>query len=350
MMTVMRSRALTAVLSTLVVVVALSIGPAAATGHAGKAGSGCNRAAAPGTTTQMLSVEGTERRYLLSVPASYDPAKRAPLVLDFHGLGSNKEQEALYSGMSQKAGTEGYVVITPDGTGDALKHWSFPPLPGVTADVTFVKQLLASTMRTLCIDAKRVYATGMSNGAIFSTMLACMLPGRFAAIAPVAGVNGTRVCSPGTPPTPVLAFHGTADPIVPYAGGSYGAGANQVAAVGSTATAAARARRPTPLRARPVDDAVAKWAAFDGCGTDPTTTQVAADVEHVTYPGCPSKGTVELYRVVGGGHTWPGSFPVQVAVLGRTTSSIDATALILQFFAAHPRGGGRRPPAPAGVR
>jgi polyhydroxybutyrate depolymerase len=328
-------------LATAIAVVGLPVGPASASvPHATRSGSGCNEPATPGVTTQTLAVDGTERDYLLSIPPAYDPAQRAPLVLNFHGLGSNKEQQALYSGMNQKAGAEGYLVITPDGTGETLKRWSFPPLPGATADVDFVKQILKTTSRTLCIDAARIYATGISNGAIFSTMLACALPGRLAAIAPVAGVNGIEACTAGTPPTSVLAFHGTADPIVPYAGGRYFAGTNPTDPEEPATTTTVRGRTAGALRAQPVDGAVENWAAFDGCATSPTTTRVAGDVEHVTYAGCRPSGTVALYRIIGGGHTWPGAFAVNAARLGPTTSSIDATAMMLEFFAAHPRVNG----------
>jgi polyhydroxybutyrate depolymerase len=339
----MRSRILTillaAIAATAITPVAIPVGAASAsTGHAPKAGIGCHQPATPGLATRTLTVDGDEREYLLSIPASYDPAKRAPLILDFHGLGSDKEEQALYSGMSRKAGAEGYLVITPDGTG-AIRHWSLPPLPGGVADVDFVKQMLAATSRTLCIDAKRVYATGISNGAIFSTALACALPGRLAAIAPVAGVNGTKVCAAGTPRTPVLAFHGTADPIVPYAGGRYFAGANAADLQDPAGGTSALGELFDGLRAQPVDRAVANWAAFDGCGKPPTTSWVAADVQHVTYPRCPANGTVELYRVVGGGHTWPGAIPVNNFRLGATTGSIDATDVMLRFFGVHPRRG-----------
>jgi polyhydroxybutyrate depolymerase len=326
--------------ATAIALVAVPVGPASAsTTRETTAGSGCRKAATPGVTTRSLTVDGAEREYLLSIPASYDSAKRAPLILNFHGLGSNKEAQTLYSGLNQKAGAEGYIVITPGGTGDAIPHWSLPPLPGGTADVDFVKQMLATTSRSLCIDAKRVYATGISNGAIFSTKLACALPGRFAAIAPVAGVNGTKVCAAGTPPTSVLAFHGTADPIVPYPGGRYFAGANAADTPDPAGGTSALGQLFGGLRAQPVDRAVANWAAFDGCGTPATTTWVATDVQQVTYPHCPANGTVELYRVIGGGHTWPGAIPVNTARLGSTTGSIDATSLMLRFFAAHPRNG-----------
>ena len=205
----MRSRILTVLLSaTAITMAAVPVAAgSASTGHSTKGGIGCHHAATPGVATQTLAVDGAEREYLLSVPASYDPTRPAPLILDFHGLGSDQDQQALYSGLNPKAGAEGYIVITPAGTG-AIRHWSWPPLPGGVADVDFVKQMLATTSRTLCIDAKRVYATGISDGAIFSTKLACALPGRLAAIAPVAGVNGSKVCGAGTPRTSVLAFHG----------------------------------------------------------------------------------------------------------------------------------------------
>jgi len=310
-----------------VAVVAITgvLAPGSAAGAVTPVGKGCGRAATSGITTQHLTVDGSDRQYLLSIPASYDASKPAPLLFNFHGLGSNMQQQALYSGLNQRAGDQGYVVITPNGTGTVLRRWSFPPLPGSTADVDFVKAMLATTQRNLCIDTRRIFSTGISNGAIFSTLLACTLRGRLAAIAPVSGVNATHACINGTPPIAVLAFHGTGDPIVPYNGGAYFSGVN--------------ARRIGRVQARPVDAAVSEWAKFDGCATPPQTTAVASDVEHVVYPDCPPSGAVELYRVIGGGHTWPGSFSFNPARLGPTTTSIDASALMLDFFTAHPRTG-----------
>jgi polyhydroxybutyrate depolymerase len=325
----MRSRVLAILM---VAVAAVTVLPTGAATAATKSRSGCGRTAAAGVSTRHLTIAGAERQYLLSVPASYRKDTPAPLVLDFHGLGSNMQQQSTYSRLDEKGGAEGYIVITPDGSGDVVKRWVPPPLPG--PDLEFVQAILATSQRTLCIDTRRVFATGISNGAIFSTALACALPGRVAAIAPVAGVNGTKVCTAGTPPTAVLAFHGTADPVVPYAGGAYFSGDT-----GASAGLRAIASRIGGLQAQPVDDAVAKWAAFDGCGTPATTTATAADVEHVVYPDCPRSGAVALYRVLGGGHTWPGGVAVRAGRLGPTTSSIDATALMLAFFDAHPRRG-----------
>src|SRR4051794_32394888 len=109
-MTAIRSRMLNVLLATVIALVAVPVGVAsAAVATATRAGSGCHRAATAGTTTQTLAVDGTERQYLLSIPPAYDPAQRAPLILNFHGLGSNKEQQSIYTGMNQRAGADGYV-------------------------------------------------------------------------------------------------------------------------------------------------------------------------------------------------------------------------------------------------
>jgi polyhydroxybutyrate depolymerase len=234
------------------------------------------------------------------------------------------DQQALYSGLESAAGARGDVVITPQGQGGLISHWSVPPLGDTNGDVDFVKAMLDTAERSLCIDPGRVYATGISNGAMFATLLACRLPGRLAAIAPVAGVNATRVCPRGTPRVSVLAFHGTADPIVPYDGGPLFGGSVSLLA---------------DLRARPVEDAVARWAAFNGCTRRPKEGQVAADVTRVSYRGCADHEDVELVRIEGGGHTWPGAVSVLSGQLGATTTSIDATTEILDFFDAHRRAG-----------
>jgi len=310
--------------SLLVFAVAVMLAPTSAAGAAKATSRGCGKAATAGVTTQHVTVGGVDRQYLLSIPPGYDPAKPAPLVFDFHGLGSNMEEQSLYTRLDERGGARGYVVVTPDGQGDRLRHWSLLSSAASNPDVAFVQAMLRATTGSLCIAPTRVFATGISNGAMLSTVLACALPGRFAAIAPVSGVNATNACSTGTPRVSVLAFHGTADPIVPYQGGDFFSGA-------------AAARTPGRAQAKPVDRAIAAWAAFDGCGTPPSTAFVADDVQHVVWPRCPRNGAVALYRVIAGGHTWPGAVAVRADRLGATTTSIDATTLILDFFDAHPR-------------
>ncbi len=322
MLHTMRIRTTTTML--VLAVVLLVALPATGAGAAKRASGGCGKPAAAGVTTRHVTVGGTDREYLLSIPDGYDPAKPAPLLFDFHGLGSNMDQQSRYTNLDTQGAARGYVVITPNGQGDVLRHWSLDPSTAANPDVAFTQSMLRTTNRTLCIDPTRVFSTGISNGAMFSTLLACALPGRLAAIAPVSGINATAVCTAGTPRVSVLAFHGTADPIVPYQGGAYFSGAPIGRVLGVA-------------DAKPVDDAAAAWAAFDGCGTPAAQSSVADDVQRFVWPDCPRDGAVQLYRIVGGGHTWPGGIPVGADRLGATTASIDATDLILDFFAAHPR-------------
>jgi polyhydroxybutyrate depolymerase len=323
MLTTMRSRLLALLVIAVVTVVAMG-GLSSSAGAATKKSSGCGRRATPGTITEHVVVDGIDREYLLSVPAGYNPKHPAPLLFDFHGLGSNMDQQAAYTNLDAAAGARGYVVVTPNGQGDVLRRWSLQPSATTNPDVAFVRAMLRTTNRNLCIDRDRIFSAGMSNGAMFSTLLACVLPGRLAAIAPVAGVNATDVCSADTPRVSTLAFHGTADAIVPYEGGAYFSGAAEGRLLGVP-------------DARRVDDVVAAWAAFAGCGTASSTEPVAGDVQHVTWPHCPRNGTVELYRVIGGGHTWPGAFAIRSERLGTTTESTSATQLIIDFFDTHPR-------------
>jgi len=324
MLHTMRTRTIMPMLASVVVAAFLVVAPATGAGAATRASSGCGQDAAPGVTTRHITVGGADREYLLSIPDDYDPSKPAPLLFDFHGLSSNMQEQSLYTRLDQQGGARGYVVITPNGQGDVLRHWSLVPSAARNPDVAFVQAMLRTTNRALCIDQRRVFSTGISNGAMFSTLLACALPGRLAAIAPVAGINATAVCGAGTPRVSVLAFHGTGDPIVPYQGGAYFSGSPVGRALGVP-------------EAKSVDDAAAAWAAFDGCGTPAAQSFVADDVQHVVWPDCPVTGAVELYRVLGGGHTWPGAAAVGADRLGPTTASIDATKLVLDFFDAHAR-------------
>jgi polyhydroxybutyrate depolymerase len=309
-----------AVVALMAVLVSCCLLPVASAGAVERARSRCERPAAPGTTTEHLTVDGVDREYRLSIPASYDGSTRVPLVFNFHGLGSNMDEQEFYSGLEGAGRARGYVVVTPQGRGGLISHWSVPPLGDTKVDVDFAKAMLDAIERSLCIDSKRVYSTGMSNGAMFATLLACRLPGRLAAIAPVAGVNVTRVCPRTTPRVSVLAFHGTADPVVPYDGGPILGGTLPILG---------------DIEARPVGDAVASWAAFNGCASEQQQTAVAVDVERVSYPRCARRHDVELVRVEGGGHTWPGG--IDLDRLGATTASINATTAMLDFFDAHPR-------------
>jgi polyhydroxybutyrate depolymerase len=266
--------------------------------------------AQPQDATWTVLSSGISRTANVHVPPNYDKAKATPVVLNFHGYTSNADQEALLSGMNAKADAEGFVVVYPEGLNSS---WNAGACCGVSAqngvaDVQFVSDLIDSLEVQLCVDAKRVFATGMSNGAFLSHRLGCELSDRIAAIAPVAGVLGIPQCNPKRA-VPVMHFHGTADPLVPYDGSP-------------------------SLGFPPVPDTFAGWAARDGCTGQPATTFDKGDAHCATYEQCGAGATVTLCTIDNGGHTWPGGFPIPS--LGNTSTDISATDEMWTFFTKHP--------------
>jgi polyhydroxybutyrate depolymerase len=258
------------------------------------------------TAVRTLHAGGLDRSYRLHVPAGAASAAGLPVVLNFHGLGSAAVEQEFYSGLVPLSDAEGFVLVTPDGTGSP-RGWAIGAVNnGAADDLAFVDVLLDTLERELCIDPARVYATGMSNGAFFSSLLGCIRPERIAAIAPVAGVAWYDSVSCGRP-IPVLAFHGVLDTVVPYEEGMiFGV----IPYAGAEANAAG-------------------WAAHNGCDPSPSTVALTEHVERLEYEGCAAE--TALITVEDGGHTWPGAIPV--ARLGPTTTEISAAAMIWAFFA-----------------
>jgi polyhydroxybutyrate depolymerase len=251
-----------------------------------------------------------DRTYILHLPPQYDVLRRLPLVLNLHGYGSNARNQAAYSRLPQKADEAGFIVVSPDGAGTP-QQWNNLQLDYVA----FISELLDHLEATLCIDPARIYAVGISNGAAFAQRLACLLPDRIAGVAAIAAfVYPAPVCG-SKPPVPIIAFHGTADPCVPYEGG---------------VTACGRGNLPVP----PVETSAENWARHDGCSLEPARSQVTEHVQAIAYSECNDDAAVVLYAVEGGGHTWPGS--IDVPRLGAVTAEIDATDLLWEFFEAHP--------------
>lgn len=301
------------------------VGDAVATdGGAGEASSGCGRASAfpVGTTTvASIVVGGATRSFRVHVPPT--PKQPAPVVLVLHGGGGSGEQiETKSAEMDPIADREGFVAVYPDGTG-ALKTWNGGNCCGKAVqdgidDVAFVSALLDDLASKLCVDERRVFATGMSNGAIFAHRLACELSSRIAAIAPVAGTIGVPTCAP-TRPVPILHVHGTSDGHVPWDGG-----------VGCGPSVTSFVSVPTSMEG---------WRARNGCGATSAITFAQGDGTCTGYDGC-AAATV-LCAIDGGGHSWPGGAAKTGAVDcpgdGAQSTTFAASEAIWAFFAAHPR-------------
>src|SRR5690606_35123548 len=190
---------------------------------------------------------------------------------------------------------------------------------------------------TLCVDTNRVYVTGLSNGAFMTSAVACAYADRVAAVAPVAGIQDVDGCDPARP-VPVVAFHGTDDQFVSFEGGLGPAVADLPAPDGSGGTVGDAPPPTTGGSDEPsVPEITAAWAERNGCDAEPEAEEVADDVTVERYP-CPDGADVALYRVEGGGHTWPGSeFSASLEeIMGTTTMAISANEVMWEFFVDHP--------------
>ena len=299
----------------------------------------CRPSLSPGNQTVKVSFGGAEQATQVFVPPT-DKDRRLPLVLDLHGSGSNGSLQARVSGLAAVAAKEGFVVINPTAAiaippsdprlNGASWAWNIPGVPTTAGgvpdkdardDVKFLAAVIDQIGAATCADQDRVFATGYSGGARMASTLACRIPERIAAIAPVAGLRAGRPApaDPSVPElqdctpkkaVPVLTFHGDADTVNPYPGSED-----------------LRWGYSTPL-------ATQTWARLNGCRLGPVQLRVAEHVTRTTYTHCRAKADVQLYKVAGGGHTWPGSDLPTGEVI---TQEIEASELMWDFFESHPR-------------
>lgn len=287
---------------------------------------GCNtqRRVTPGTSDATIVSGRTKRSYELIVPAGYDATTPLPLIFALHSLTIDYHVVPASSGLTGSFGEHRYIVVAPSGLlGEGDKpYWNAAPVPD-NDDVTFLTELLDHLEATLCVDTAKVFSLGMSNGAQMSSLLACRLDGRIAAIGAISGVEYNAPCP--SPPTPVIAFHGDQDRIVPFTGG----GLNSVT-IADRNLFHGKVPEGTPTPGG-VEASMAKWATHNECDPKPAVTQVAADVERQTWKSC--RAPTELYVIRAGGHAWPGMcFPGMEATLGHCTNDLDATKAMLTFM------------------
>lgn len=279
---------------------------------------------------RTIDVDGEERWYLWTAPEHNPGAAPMPLVLDFHGLAEGAEFHGAMSGFAALAQSEGFALAVPNGSGNPVS-W------GIAADesnrdIAVVEALIDGIAATSCIDLRRIHATGLSNGALLSSALACTLSDRIASIAAVAGLSDPPGCDP-VRPVPVLAYHGTDDAILLFNGGVGDLGA---ALQGGTPTIPPGTTADLDGPGTPA--AVRAWAARNGCDATPEDTRAGSDVLRRSYR-CPAGADIEFLVIEGGGHSWPGSDVSRSLeqVVGRTTMEVDATSASWEFFRAHPR-------------
>jgi polyhydroxybutyrate depolymerase len=265
-------------------------------------------------TNGSIVSSGRTRRYLVHVPPNYDRTKPTPLVISMHGAGGWPRQQANLSRWNRLADARGFIVVYPAGTGFP-QIWHVFRETGLERDVQFISDMIDTLERTYNIDSTRVYANGISNGGGMAFVLSCTLSNRIAAIGLVAAAETLpwSWCRDRRP-MPMIAFHGTADPIIPYKGGH------------------------SPMAPESFPDIqtwVSSWAQRNRCEPTARDSSAAPDVIRREYVGCADDANVVLYTVRGGGHTWPGGKPLPKLLVGSTTREIDATRETWKFFREH---------------
>jgi polyhydroxybutyrate depolymerase len=256
----------------------------------------CNLPHASGVQEQRFVSGERERAYRLFVPPGYDGRARLPLVLDLHPSGGTSTGQARISGFEDVAAREGFAVASLQAEGG---RWNVPVDARRADDVAYVRDVIDHVAARLCTDLSRVYATGFSGGARMSSLLACKLDTRIAAIAPVSGLRWPAPC--GGRPIPVLTFHGLADAQNTYEGNAVARGAEWLESV---------------------PDALAGWAMHNGCRPDVILEDPAGPLSTMRYAGCRDGAEVRMIRIDGLGHTW-------------TKVEIDTTGVMWQFFKNH---------------
>jgi polyhydroxybutyrate depolymerase len=281
-----------------------------------------------------LKFGGERRRYVVYVPRSLDKSKPAMLVLVLHGGGGTPaamEQTLTRRGFDQWAERDGAIVVYPqgidrqwnDGRGEAVGN-------SEVDDVGFFRALVEKLEQEFNIDRKRIFATGISNGGIMSLRLGSELADIFAAIAPVTANMPVNIYNTAKPVQPVsmLLMNGTADPLVPYAGG------NVTGPLG----------RSDRGKVVSTENTVAFWVKHNHCAQEPKVVKQAmaengTQVERLTYSKGKGNTEVVLYKIHNGGHTWPGGPQyLPERVVGKVCHELEATEVIWQFFRTHGRG------------
>lgn len=271
----------------------------------------------PGDFDCSLRSKGLKRTFRVHLPPSYEATRANPLVLVLHGGIGTGRYIQKQSRMDLVANRNGFIAVYPDGL---HRTWNAgtcceEAMRSNIDDVKFVDDLLTALQARLAVDARRVYATGFSNGAMLAHRLACELPKRFAAIAPVSGVIMVPEC-PSPNGVSVMVIHGTADPRSPWAGGL----------ADKDPTKGTRDSIPTTM-----DRLQRRY----GCVGEPRVSFQRGAVTCTNRPQCREDVEVKLCRIEGGGHQWPGGEAVWPDRLGPMNTDISASELMWQFFQRH---------------
>lgn len=280
----------------------------------------CGNATGPeGVLGEFVESDGVQRTYRMHLPPSYTEDNPVPLVLFFHGNGQQASGIQSMTGLDSIADRLGFVAIYPQGISNS---WALAcdcsnlEFEGVD-DLKFTRDLLSHLKANLAIDASRIYAAGLSQGALFSHQLGCNMANDFAALASVGAIMIDVMaldCNPDRP-IPFIFIHGLDDTIFPWFGGD-------------------------PYLS--LDATFDRWAEFNQCTGDAVETEIpdladdGTSTTIDTHAACAGGSEVQLYTILGGGHTWPGS-DADFGSFGGVSLDFSASEVIAEFMLRHTR-------------
>ena len=248
------------------------------------------------TLNETMVHNSVTRDYIVYVPATYSENSAVPLMFNFHGYTMTANDQMTWGGdMRSVADTAGFILVYPQGTllGGST-HWNVGSWTSFSTadDIGFTEAMIDSISANYNIDLSRVYSCGYSNGGYFSFELACQLSGQIAAIGSVGGTMSSETyaaCNPSHP-TPVVTIHGTSDAVVSYNGGN-------------------------PFNSESLLNVNSYWSGYNNIFSAPVVTDIpdissfdGSTVEKSVYNDGDNCVSMEHYKVIGGGHDWPGSW------------------------------------------
>ena len=279
---------------------------------------------------QTLKWQEIERSYLYYLPKDAHSSESFPILLSLHGGGGKAEDiiKVTHGRFNELADEKRFIVVYPNAIN---KNWNdgrfASPKPGQkdTDDVGFIKAIIEDLKSKYNIDQKKIYASGISNGGFMTSRLLCdaaeVISGG-AILTATLSKDYFPLCNP-TKPTSIVIFNGTDDDIVPYDGGQVKV-FNKVRGGKIIST----------------DELLDFWKSENGCNLKPQVEHLKnrkrfdrTTVSIETYENCKDEVSVSLFKIKGGGHTWPGGKQYLPRILvGNTSREINACDEIVKFF------------------
>ena len=277
-----------------------------------------------------MTWEGRSRTYQVYFPLAEFSEQNLPLLFVLHGGGGNATnlQSSTFNRFNELADSQGFIVVYPEGF---EKQWNDGrDVTGIATawdenidDVGFISEIVSILNRDYNIESNRIFTSGISNGGFMSSRLLCDRADLFrggAIITATIPASHFSVCDPSSSNS-VLVLNGTEDPLVPYQGGQITVLGQERGLIIST------------------EAYMEFWAENAGCNSNPSITDLpdmeddGTTVQIYEYADCDNQAVVRLYRIEGGGHTWPGAREdLPEALVGRTSKEFVACDVIWDFF------------------